>query len=367
MADKIYQTEGAMEMAASIKPMSDGYFLMKADDIQVAEGKSLAEYIDEGGGGSGGSGDAPAVDYTTVWEIKETFDGTGLPTLSKYMIKIAFTSNGKSYKGIHTNTTGTDLYYYSYVSMAVHDYLGWAREEYRTITIQEKITDARLYAWLKKNAVLLSGTVEPPIQYAYDELLNTENKTVVGAINEINSNGGGGTGVGGVTSTSAMPAIRYVGLRGNNYLSNLDGEEQSVEFTVEVTNELLQVGDTLQLCGMRTFNASPKNKVSKRKLRRFVEHEITEEDLNNRVLTLTVHPTKNAFAFLGHNNRQGGGTCTYYFRIRRPVGDTQNNDSGMTVDAKFSNVVPVTMLNIVTSKQEDEEGNVFKELKINVI
>jgi hypothetical protein len=39
----------------------------------------------------------------------------------------------------------------------------------------------------------------------------------------------------------------------------------------------------------------------------------------------------------------------------------------MTVDAKFSNAVPVTMLNIVTSKQEDEEGNVFKELKINVI
>lgn len=169
------------------------------------------------------------------------------------------------------------------------------------------------------------------------------------------------------SSSLEMPIIRFIGLRGNNFLSNLDGEEQSVQFAVGIIAGSLQVGDTLQICGMRTFSPSEKNPIKKRKLRRFAEYEITESDLNTKSLTLTVYPTKNVFAFLGHNNRQGGGPCDYFFRIRRPVGDLQTNDSGMTVDAKFSNVVPVSMLNIVTDIQEDDEGNKFEGLKINVV
>jgi hypothetical protein len=61
MADKIYQTEGAMEMAASIKPMSGGYYLATAEDIYIGDNKSLADYIAAGGGGGGGSG---LPDYT---------------------------------------------------------------------------------------------------------------------------------------------------------------------------------------------------------------------------------------------------------------------------------------------------------------
>ena len=56
MSDKIYQTEGASEVGASMKPMSPGYFLINAEDVHIGENKSLAEYIGEGGGGSGGGG-----------------------------------------------------------------------------------------------------------------------------------------------------------------------------------------------------------------------------------------------------------------------------------------------------------------------
>lgn len=369
MADKEYQTEGAMEMAASIKPMSGGYYLVTAEDILVPGDKSLADYIKGGGGGSGGSGDTPAVDYTTVWEIKKNPDITGLPTSRDKKINVNFTvttTYTQQYVGIYCYTSGAILYDLGYTSSTVYTGSAWIDERYRTITIQEKITDARLYAWLTKNAVLLSGTAEPPVQYAYDELLETENKTVVGAINEINGNGGGSGG--GATSTSStMPTIRFVGLRGNNYLSNTDGEQQSVQFTTEIISGSVQVGDTLQMCAMRTFAESPKNKVKKRKLRRFAEYTITENDLNKRIFTLTIEPKNNSFAYLGHNNRRSGGVCLYYFRIRRPVGDLQNNDSGMTNDAEFSNVVAVTMLNVLTDTQEDDEGNVFKSLKINIV
>lgn len=153
----------------------------------------------------------------------------------------------------------------------------------------------------------------------------------------------------------SMPIIRFIGLRGNNILNANEFAPTSIDFTVEIIDGSVQVGDTLQICGMRTFGASAKNPAKKRKLRRFAEYVITEDDLDNRVLTLTVNPYKNAFAHLGHNNRQGGGPTTIYFRIRRPIGQLQNNDSGMTIDAKFSNVVPVPMMYAWLG--EDQDGN----------
>lgn len=149
---------------------------------------------------------------------------------------------------------------------------------------------------------------------------------------------------GGSTTTSDMPTIRFIGLKGDRDLWYADDENNnSIRFSIEIVDGALQVGDTLQACGMRTFSKSEANPYKKRKLRRFAERVITEDDLNQRFLVLTVNPTRNALAHLGHNNRQSGGPTTIYFRVRRPVGDLQTNDSGMTVDAKFSNVVPVPM------------------------
>lgn len=69
MSDKIFQTEGALKAGASISAKSEGYFLMKADDIQVADGKSLAEYIDEGGGGGSGLPDYTEADNGKFLQI----------------------------------------------------------------------------------------------------------------------------------------------------------------------------------------------------------------------------------------------------------------------------------------------------------
>ena len=201
--------------------------------------------------------------------------------------------------------------------------------------------------------------------------LKTEDKTITGAINELHDEiealgenaGGGDTG----GSSLEMPLIRFIGLRGDNVLSNLDGEEYPVQFMIEIIAGAVQVGDTLQICGMRTFCESPRNPVRKRKLRRFAEYVITEEDLDKRYLILTVNPTRNAFAHFRRTNRQSGGPAMYYFRIRRPVGDLQANDSGMTNSARFSNVVPVLMMNMCTDSQEDEDGNVFYAVSINIL
>lgn len=67
MADKEYKPEGGLQMGASLTPMIDDIYLIDSEDVHIGEGKSLAEYIEEGGGGSGGSG---LPDYTSDDEGK---------------------------------------------------------------------------------------------------------------------------------------------------------------------------------------------------------------------------------------------------------------------------------------------------------
>ena len=53
MADKEYKAEGGIEIGASLTPMIGGIYLVTAEDVHIAEGKSLADYINAGGGGLG--------------------------------------------------------------------------------------------------------------------------------------------------------------------------------------------------------------------------------------------------------------------------------------------------------------------------
>lgn len=200
--------------------------------------------------------------------------------------------------------------------------------------------------------------------------LKTEDKTITGAINEIHdeiealgeNTGSGDTG----GSSLEMPLIRFVGLRGDNFLSSHPVTPLSISFSIEIIAGSVQVDDTLQICSMRTFSVCPRNARKKRKLRRFAEYVITEDDLDKRVLTLTVHPQEAAFKYMAHNNRQSGGPGIIYFRIRRPVGDLQANDSGMSVSAKFSNVVPVQIM-YAQSEFVEDDGTVYEQLFINVL
>ena len=188
--------------------------------------------------------------------------------------------------------------------------------------------------------------------------------------NSVNSGNGSTEGDGDNpednTSSLEMPLIRFIGLVGNRDLYESEVNTGTLSFSVEVVSGSLQVGDTIQMCGMRSFSASEKNPVKKRKLRRFAEYVITEENLNQRRYLITVMPTRNAFAHLGHNNRGGGGPTTIYFRVRRPVGNLQTNNSGMTVDAKFSNVVPVSMM-YASEDGYNDDGSEYSVLKVNPV
>ena len=155
------------------------------------------------------------------------------------------------------------------------------------------------------------------------------------------------------TPTLEMPQIRFVSKTGGDYPFSL---------TVEIVGGgPLQVGDTLQVCGRRTFGKTKKTK-RKQKLRRFAEYVITEEDLDKRFLKVSVSDTRNARAHLFHNNQSGGGTLSaIYLRIRRPKGELQGNNTGMTVDAAFSNVVTLWK-----TYGEDEDDNGHKLRTVNI-
>ena len=123
-------------------------------------------------------------------------------------------------------------------------------------------------------------------------------------------------------------------------------DDNPLYFNVEIVGGgALQVGDTLQLCTRRGFMGSEANGYrAKYKLRKFAEYEITYEDLNKRYLTVATHLAGDSVPKeLYHDGNAGSGNTLspIYIRIRRPKGDLQNNDSGKSVDASFSNIVTV--------------------------
>ena len=151
------------------------------------------------------------------------------------------------------------------------------------------------------------------------------------------------------TNCFEMPQIRFAN-QAQLWIGEVS-EDNPLKLTVEIVGGgALQVGDALQICRRKLYNYSKKDEngevietYSKRKLVRFAEYIVTEEDLDKRFLTLTITgaPDKEQFA-LSHNGRVDDMRHAQRFiRIRRPKGDLQNNDSGMTVDASFSNVVPI--------------------------
>lgn len=385
MANKLYEEESIQAIADALRenaPDSLGNTTFAVEDMAEGVSKVSEESYNKGYAAGGGSGKESVGLYYNIID-DETCTVTGIGTCIDADIVIP-----KTHSGLPVTAIGVSAFEHcdrirSVVipdSVTTIESFAFAYTNIEKVYIPNSVTTVGQGAFTMSSEVTVYCEAESRPE-GWNERWCDGQSIVWNAVYDIweindkfNSLGNGNTEDDGdsdnpevVPSSLEMPLIRFIGLRGNNFLSNLDGEEQPVQFTVEVVEGSVQVGDTLQICGMRTFKASPKNPSTKRKLRRFAEYAITEDDLDKRVLSLTVYPTKNAFAFLGHNNRQGGGPCDFFFRIRRPVGDLQANDSGMTVDAKFSNVVPVSMLNIVTDIQEDEEGNIFKGVKINVV
>lgn len=159
--------------------------------------------------------------------------------------------------------------------------------------------------------------------------------------------------------TNEMPQIRFTSVVSNrgqdddssglNGVNMICDDDNPLYFNVEIVGGgALQVGDTLQLCTRRGFMGCEANGYrAKYKLRKFAEYEITESDLKKKYLTVATHLAGDSVPKeLYHDGNAGSGNTLspIYIRIRRPKGDLQNNDSGKSVDASFSNIVTVWKL-----------------------
>lgn len=239
-------------------------------------------------------------------------------------LNVSFTSNGNEYTSFSGGGWGPSnygVYELRYGEMTVYRYNpeeyagiphGWLDEAYKTITITEAEGVIESFeTWLKENAKPVSSSGDTCFE---------------------------------------MPQIRFTNQTPlNDDAINIDNP---LKLTIEIVGGgALQVGDALQLCRRKNYNYKVKDQdgavikqYKKKKLYCFTEYIVTEEDLNKRFLTLTVTNSTMQEAFaLNHtgNMLNQSRTAQRFIRIRRPKGNLQNNDSGQTVDASFSNVIPI--------------------------
>lgn len=327
--DEYKDYQPAIRLGGSLAPSGSGTFpIARACDIVMKDNTRLDEYLENF---SGGGGDTPPVDPTTVWELNAVPNYASLP-ISSNKINVNFISNDEEFIAIYGAATGVrqGIYYVKSGGSTVVTYnsvSGWTNANYKTVTFPDRIEDETLLAWLGENATLMSGSITPDEPESED-----------------------------VTDSLEMPIIKFVNAQFNHLAQ--DGyipkgyvsQDRPLRLSVEVIGGKLQAGDELQVCVRRTYHTveydadGNKYKRRKQKLRRFCWRPITEQHINERFLAVTIYGDqgKNEGACLYHNDRKSSDRLSaLYLRIRRPVGELQRNESGMTVDAKFSNVVTI--------------------------
>ena len=141
-------------------------------------------------------------DAVGIWVFNDEVD-----VHSDFEYSIQFTSGGVTYTTIsahpHDENPTTDLFYDSESVYWCYDDMdkGWSEERSRTIEITggAEITNENFVSWLSANAV----KQELEYQTKTDDSLQTEDKTIVGAINEVNAkvNALSGGADGGIVGT----------------------------------------------------------------------------------------------------------------------------------------------------------------------
>lgn len=352
--------EPVIMLGGGLAPSGSGTFAVaRACDILMHDETRLDKYLEKMSGSSSGS----FIGKMTLIESNLTADST-LQELHDFLRSKGFTVNDEAYISYKATTTinnvtvvtGTTNVYcrISDLTMLGRYQVHW--HEWGLFQTVGGISAATGYT--------PDTTIRAFREDAYS-LLKTDSISVSGAINELHDDIEALDPNPDVISTG-MPTIRFVGLIGDRALYPAsEYGDGTIKFTIEVLDGKVNYYDRIQVCGMRTFGISPKNPKKKRKLRRFAEFLVANEDeAGKRFYTIEVFPTRNALAHLGHNNRQSGGPTTIYFRVRRSKGAYQSNDSGMTVDAYFSNVVAVPiMYTVLTLNTEDGEEVPYIEVK----
>lgn len=275
--------------------------------VPIAPGENVTFTVDEGnqvvkinatGGGSGGADES----MVGTWVFKDT------PSFDEAVFNVPcsfdFTVAGQTYDSITLldSNYGVSAYFIDYHgdSAVLTAYSsvpavwlpgGWEKEEYKTIVINSEPGAEWFKQWLRANATKQGGS-----------------------------------------SGFEMPQIRFA-----NFTEYKNEEDMTIyRFTVEnLGGGTLQAGDKLQICCRRKCPGG------KKKLRKMIEYEITEEDINQRFLKIEVDPIGDgAEKWLFRNDRKEGDTLSaMYFRLKRV---TKYSDSdGRECDAIFSNVETV--------------------------
>lgn len=149
--------------------------------------------------------------------------------------------------------------------------------------------------------------------------------------------------------TLNMPKIRLGAVSDVNG-TMIPSSTNPLIFAVQITDGKLQVGDSVQICTRQLFTYDNGAK-RKYKLRSQWHTTITEENVNNSIIFVSIYDTPT-----GESQRlfKTGSIATFgtfsplYIRVRRPV---YNN--GADVDGRFSNIITVF------KKYERGQGKVF--------
>ena len=292
------------------------------------EAKSIVGAINEINSKVGSGGGSSTVSLIGTWTV---IDEPEIPTSD---LPLEFTSNGVKYSAIVVTSQGSSSWginalsyfrtnegYYdaAYVNNPSGNYgisHGWRGDGYRYLTVTKEPTDKNTIKWLGKNT---------------DAPIDTEET----------SNG------------FEMPQIRFTSATGsteNDTPMLYVDADNPLKLTVEIVGGgALQAGDQLQVCIRKRFSGSAANGFKRKyKLQRFAEYVVTEDDLDKKYLTVSVaceycHTNKMIHhSFRGlFRDGMAGGIAPLYLRIRRPKGVVQNNGSGQSVDADFSNIVTI--------------------------
>lgn len=173
MDEKYTEFTPVIRLAGALAPSGSGTFpVARACDILMPDNSRLDEYLKKFDGDSG-------IGANTVLKINDTPDLTSLSLGTEY--PMAFASNGVTYAGIGIRSVGSSSWGIYSLNYFAGDHTnvvvftnnpngnygiahGWSNEAYKTITINEAISDETLLAWLKANATLISsgGSGLPP-------------------------------------------------------------------------------------------------------------------------------------------------------------------------------------------------------------
>ena len=209
---------------------------------------------------------------------------------------------------------------------------------------------AKIYLWLGLanpinystmiGGTPLSTTVMQIITKA-NEQLKTNSKNLVGAINELNNKVNGGSGDSG--GSFEMPIIRFSGVRSDNGTPCLT-YENNLYLCVEILGGgLIQEGDLLELCAMRTCKravSEVRAGAKRQRLRRLFSQPISLVDNEQpKRLALTLSTVEGHYSQLFNNDRcntfKYGCRSNVYLRIKRPFFDEAGNEN----NAIFSNII----------------------------